>query len=184
MTGWESTVSQERLTTTNQSGPDMTELGNCFMTMVSLYCDDDDWVITDNDITAGYWLIGSDPATNSGGVGTVDPAGDQWPHQVRDWKYYTTSGGWQSDPLLTVTGNININILCLNINIISTVEGHPGYPENLNVTDLTGDRVNLAGVYRRQGDSRVWKYGDLELSFNGKYWYWYHDNNHLYIIQW
>ena len=56
-------------------------------------------------------MIGPDPATNIGGVATVDPAGDQWPHQVRTWNYYTTSGGWfstsgwQSDPLLTVTGN-------------------------------------------------------------------------------
>ena len=53
-------------------------------------------------------MIG-DPATDLGGVVTVAPAGDQWPHQVRDWKYY--SGGWHSDPLLTVTGNIDINIL-------------------------------------------------------------------------
>ena len=35
--------------------------------------------------------------------------------------------------------------------------------------DLTGDRANLAGVYRRQGEDRVWKYGDFELSFNGEY---------------
>ena len=78
---------------------------------VSLYCDDDDddCVITDNDITDGFWLIG-DPATNTAGVATLDPAGDLWPHQVRYWQYYTTSGGWQSDPQLTVTGNININI--------------------------------------------------------------------------
>ena len=68
-----------------------------------------------------------------------------------------------------MTGNININILCLNINIISTVEGAPEYPETLTVEDLTGDRANLAGVYRREGDSRVWTYGDFELSFNGKY---------------
>ena len=78
--------------------------------MVSLYCDDDDCVITDNDITGGRWVIGPDPATDEeGDVGTAGPAGDQWPHQVRDWEYYT-SGKWQSDPLLTVTGNININI--------------------------------------------------------------------------
>ena len=75
----------------------------------------------------------------------------------------------ESDPQLTVTGNININILCHNVDIISTVEGAPGYPENLIVKDKTGDRANLAGVYRRQGDSRVWKYGDYELSFNGEY---------------
>ena len=56
---------------------------------------------------------------------------------------------------------------------MSTVEGppQPPYPTTINVKDLTGDgdRANLAGVYRRQGDSRVWKYGDLKLSFNGKY---------------
>ena len=74
--------------------------------MVSLHCDDDDdCVIDNNDIAGGNWIIG-DPATNAGGVGTVDPAGDLWPHQVRSWKYYTSSEGWQSDPQLTVTGNI------------------------------------------------------------------------------
>ena len=60
--------------------------------------------------------------------------------------------------------NFTINI------IISAVEGPPpGYPENLTVQDQTGDRANLAGVYMRQGDSPVWKYGDFQLSFNGKY---------------
>ena len=49
------------------------------------------------------------------------------------------------------------------------VVGAPEYPENMTVKDQTGDRANLAGVYRRQGDSRVWKYGDYELSFNGEY---------------
>ena len=79
------------------------------MTVVSLYCDDDDdCVITNNDITGGGWAIG-DPATNAGGVRTAAPAGDLWPHQVRSWEYHTTSGGWLSDPLLTVTGNNNIN---------------------------------------------------------------------------
>ena len=45
------------------------------------------------------------PAEDKGGVATVEPAGDLWPHQVTAWKYW--SGGWRSDPLLTVTGNIN-----------------------------------------------------------------------------
>ena len=92
----------------------MTELRNCFIAIVSLHCDDDDneedddCVITDNNNTGGRWLIG-DPATNRGGLETEDPAGDKWPHQVRAWQYSTTtSGGWQSDPLLTVTGNIEI----------------------------------------------------------------------------
>ena len=94
--------------------------------MVSLCCDDDDddddddCVITDNDITGGKWVIGPDPATDAGGfstggVVTGEPAGDLLPHQVRSWQYW--SGGWLSDPELTVivTGNININILCLEI---------------------------------------------------------------------
>ena len=86
----------------------MTELRNYFMsigTIVSLYCDDDDCVITDNGITGVEWVIGPDPATGDGGVSTADLAGDQWPHQVRDWQYYTSSGEFESDPLLTVTGN-------------------------------------------------------------------------------
>ena len=58
----------------------------------------------------GRWAIGYDPATDAGGVETVGPAGDQWPHQVRAWRYASDSRDWQSDPLLTVTGNININI--------------------------------------------------------------------------
>ena len=68
---------------------------------------------------------------------------------------------------------ININFLSINIDI-STVEGAPGYPEAITVKDQTGDRVNLVGVYRRQGDipsfaPPAWKYGDFELSFNGNY---------------
>ena len=52
---------------------------------------------------------------------------------------------------------------------ISTVEGAPEYPENINIKDKTGENSDLAGVYRRQGEDRVWKYGDFELSFNGEY---------------
>ena len=112
-------------------------------------------------------MIGTDPASNAGGIRTSYLTGDLWPQQVTSWQYY--SGEWQSDPQLTVTGNININILHLYIDIMSTLEGAPGYPESLTVEDETGDRAILAGVYTRQGDSRVWKYGDYELSFNGKY---------------
>ena len=61
-------------------------------------------------------MIG-DPATDKGGVKTVDPAGDLWPHQVRSWEYLS-GGKWQSDLNLTVTGNINIDILYLNIIIL------------------------------------------------------------------
>ena len=52
---------------------------------------------------------------------------------------------------------------------ISTIEGAPEYPENITIKDKTGEIYNLAGVYRRQGEDRVWKYGDFELSFNGEY---------------
>ena len=91
----------------------MQDQKKCSTATVSLYCDDDDdCVITDNDIIEGYWMIGPDPAANKGGVRTADPAGGLWPHQVRSWKYYDFTGGeWQSDPQLTVTGNNRINIL-------------------------------------------------------------------------
>ena len=77
--------------------------------MYIIYCGDaadDDCVITDNDITGGNWMIGYN--FGGGAVRTVDPTGDQWPHQVRAWQYAVV-GGWESDPLLTVTGNINNN---------------------------------------------------------------------------
>ena len=79
--------------------------------MVSFYCDDDDdFVINYNDIKEGYWTIRYDEDDEDlGDVASLDPAGDQWPHQVRSWEYYNyTTDGWQSDPQLTVTGNINI----------------------------------------------------------------------------
>jgi len=50
----------------------------------------------------GAWMIGTDPAADVGGVATVDPARDQWPHNIKDWEYYSGEK-WQSDPLLTVT---------------------------------------------------------------------------------
>ena len=52
-------------------------------------------------LQGGGWVIG-DRATDSVGVATVDPAGDQWPHQVRDWEYWT-GDKWESDSELTVT---------------------------------------------------------------------------------
>ena len=59
------------------------------------------------------------------------------------------------------------SILYINI-ILTSIEGTPEYPENVTIKDLTGDRANFAGVYKRQGGSRVWRYGEFELSFNGK----------------
>ena len=58
-------------------------------------------------------MIGDDPATDEGVVKTAVSAGDLWPHQARAWQSYTTSGWWESEPQLTVKGNIDINILCL-----------------------------------------------------------------------
>ena len=69
--------------------------------------DDDDDDDDDNDITDGFWMIWPDPATDIGSVKTAAPAGDQWPHNIKDWEYYSEEE-WQSDPLLTVTGNIII----------------------------------------------------------------------------
>ena len=67
------------------------------------------------DITGGYWLIGSDPESNSAGVASAVPAGDLLPHQVRSWKF-VSGGKLQTDPQLTVTGNISIIILLTLIN--------------------------------------------------------------------
>ena len=77
--------------------------------MVSLYCDY--CTITNNDITGGRWKIGSDPATDRGDVMTEDPAGNLWPHQVSSWQYSNIITQFVTDPYLTVTGNININVL-------------------------------------------------------------------------
>ena len=55
--------------------------------------------------------------------------------------------------------------------MISNIEGPPpGYPESIVIKDLTGEKTELAGVYWRQGDSRLWKYGEYELRFDGEYW--------------
>ena len=81
----------------------MRALLNCSLTVVSLYCDDDD--DDDCDFTARGWTIGDQD------IWTAAPAGDLWPHKVRDWEYWNnTSGEVESDPKLTVTGNIKIYI--------------------------------------------------------------------------
>ena len=112
-------------------------------------------------------MIG-DPASNSGVVGTVEGNLQTWPHQVTEWEYYS-GGKWYNDSLLSVTGDINIVISVLILTISSVETPPPEYPESLTIKDKTGDSPQLEGVYRRQNDSLVWKYGDYELSFNGKY---------------
>ena len=62
--------------------------------------------ITDIDMTEGRWMVGSDPATDEGGVDTVVTNTNLLPHKISEWKYYDDK--WQIDPLLTVTGNIII----------------------------------------------------------------------------
>ena len=52
---------------------------------------------------------------------------------------------------------------------ISNVEGLPEYPEFVTIKDETGNFSELAGVYERQEDSHVWKYGEFEFAFTGKY---------------
>ena len=43
------------------------------------------------------------------------------------------------------------------------------YPKLLTIKDDTGNYSELVGVYERQGDSHVWKYGEFEFAFTGKY---------------
>ena len=62
--------------------------------------------ITNIDMTDGFWVIGSDPATDAGGVATVYNT-NLLPHQISEWDYYD-GDKWHVDPLLTVTGNIII----------------------------------------------------------------------------
>ena len=51
----------------------MRDLLNCLMTVVGLYCDDDnDCVFTNYDVTGG-WTIGNN-IIDGGGLGTVAPA--------------------------------------------------------------------------------------------------------------
>ena len=52
---------------------------------------------------------------------------------------------------------------------MSVLEGLPEYPESLTIKDKTGKYSELVGVYEKQGDSRVWKYGEFEFVFSGKY---------------
>ena len=63
-------------------------------------------VTTNIDMTGGYWRIGDDPATNAAGVATAKVA-ETLPHKIQEWKYWDDVK-WQTDPLLTVTGNIVI----------------------------------------------------------------------------
>ena len=77
------------------------------------YCDN--CIITNNDITGGHWKIGPDPATDRGNVMTEDPAGNLWPHQVSSWKYINNIYEFETESELTVTGNINIILILINI---------------------------------------------------------------------
>ena len=93
-----------------------------------------------------------------------------WPQDVPDWEYYDYHDEkWQSDPTLTVKGNSNLETSVSILTIFSIEGPPPPYPELVNIKDETGENSERAGVYRRQGDSRVWRYGDFELSFDGKY---------------
>ena len=68
-------------------------------------------------ITVGKWMIGPNPEAGKGGVLTEEPVEDDWPQEVKFWKYLTTgiNKAWESDLLLTVTGNdINPLSLCIN----------------------------------------------------------------------
>ena len=77
------------------------ELRKYFIVLVSLYCGE--CVGTNIDVTDGFWKIGSDPASNAGGVATVQGSQTGWPQHITDWKY-VEAYKWHSDPNLTVTG--------------------------------------------------------------------------------
>ena len=64
-------------------------------------------VITNIDMTGGRWMIGPDPANNHGGVSTVVTNTNLLTHQISEWKYWD-GDKWQTDPELTVKGNIII----------------------------------------------------------------------------
>ena len=142
------------------------DLTKCFTEIVSLYCGG--CVGTDIDVTGGAWMIGPDPESDTGYVKTVEGSQTALPQDVPDWEYWN-GDKWQPDPTLTVTGNSNIETSVSILTIFSVEGPPPPYPELVNIKDETGENSERAGVYRRQGDSRVWRYGDFELSFDGKY---------------
>ena len=123
---------------------------------------------TDIDVTGGKWIIGPDPANDVGGVTTVEGSQTAWPQDVPDWQWGDGTN-WHYDPTLTVTGNSNIETSVSILTIFSVEGPPPPYPELVNIKDESGEKADLAGVYRRQAGSRVWIYGDFELSFSGKY---------------
>ena len=59
---------------------------------------------TNIDMTGGGWTIGPDPADDEGNVSTVVSNTNLLPHQISGWQY-ADGDKWQTDPLLTVTGN-------------------------------------------------------------------------------
>ena len=71
--------------------------GNCFIVVHIVNCDDNN---EGDYVTDGYWVMGK------GGVSTVDPAGDKWPHQVAAWEF-DNGEDWQSDPRLTLTEELD-----------------------------------------------------------------------------
>ena len=113
-------------------------------------------------------MIGPDPESDTGYVKTVEGSQTALPQDVPDWEYWN-GDKWQPDPTLTVTGNSNLETSVSILTIFSVEGPPPPYPELVNIKDETGENSERAGVYRRQGDSRVWRYGDFELSFDGKY---------------
>ena len=142
------------------------ELRKYFIVLVSLYCGE--CVGTDIDITAGRWKIGPDLVNELGGVRTLEGSQTGWPQDITDWEYWD-GGKWHPDPTLTVTGNSNIETSVSILTIFSVEGPPPPYPELVNIKDETGENNDFAGGYRRQGDSRVWRYGDFELSFDGNF---------------
>ena len=60
----------------------------------------------DMTMTGDRWNIGPDPTRDGGGVRTAEVS-LELPYNASEWQYWD-GGKWQTDPLLTVTGNIII----------------------------------------------------------------------------
>ena len=88
------------------SGPGMTDSRKCFIPMVSSPLLRG-MLLKNIDMTRGQWMIGDRSLeTKIAGVTTTNVA-KTLPHKIQEWQY-GDGVKWQTDPLLTVTGNIII----------------------------------------------------------------------------
>ena len=59
-------------------------------------------------VKGGFWMIGPDPATDSGNVASPESSQNLLPNEIR-WRWqYNDAGTWYTDPSLTVTGKYKL----------------------------------------------------------------------------